>query len=102
MLSNSNNHASSMMGGLGASYRGIEGPNYINPASISAIKLISFDAGISGMFENIKTSDPLKQNKIVSILIIFLFLFQLKIIGQQHWHHALFKKRLSICKSNTT
>jgi hypothetical protein len=63
MLSNTNNHASSMMGGLGASYRAIEGPNYINPASISAIKLISFDAGISGIFENIKTSDiKAKQN----------------------------------------
>lgn len=63
LMSNSNNHASNMMGGLGASYRGIEGPNYLNPASISAIKLISFDAGISGVFENIKTStQKAKQN----------------------------------------
>jgi hypothetical protein len=63
ILSNSNSQASNMMGGLGASYRGIEGPNYINPASISAIKLISFDAGISGIFENIKTTEiKAKQN----------------------------------------
>lgn len=45
------------MGGLGASYRSMESPNYINPASLSAIKLISFDAGISGIFENIKTTN---------------------------------------------
>lgn len=63
LLHNQYNHASSMMGGLGASYRSLEAPNYINPASLSAVKLISFDAGISGIFENIKTIDQkAKQN----------------------------------------
>lgn len=56
LMANHNSNASNMQGGLGSTYRSIEGPSYINPASISAIKLVSFDVGISGVFSNLKTS----------------------------------------------
>jgi len=56
IMANHNNTASNMMGGLGTAYRSLEGPGYINPASLSAIGLISFDAGFSGTFQTLKTT----------------------------------------------
>ncbi len=59
-----NNHMqSAQMGGLGAAFQSAECPNYINPASYAAMQLTTFDAGISGNFERIKTqTSKSKQN----------------------------------------
>lgn len=57
-----NTMASAMMGGLGATYRSADGPNYINPASYSAVRYISFDAGISGNFNTLKTETRKNKN----------------------------------------
>lgn len=57
-----NTIASSMMGGLGASYRSADGPNYINPASYSAVRYISLDAGIAGNFDRLKTQTLKSKN----------------------------------------
>jgi hypothetical protein len=63
LAANLNSNAANMMGGLGATHRSIEGPSYINPASLSAVSLISFDIGVSGTFGNVKTIDTkAKQN----------------------------------------
>jgi hypothetical protein len=43
------------MGGLGAAYRGPEGMNFANPASLSAISLTSLEVGVSGYTMNRKT-----------------------------------------------
>ncbi|MFN8282755.1 MAG: hypothetical protein U0U67_06040 [Chitinophagales bacterium] len=59
-----NNHMqSAQMGGLGAAFQSAESPNYINPASYASMQLTTFDGGISGNFERIKTTDTKsKQN----------------------------------------
>lgn len=63
IMANHNNTATNMMGGLGTAYRSLEGQSYINPASLSAVSLVSFDIGISGTFQNLKTSNlKAKQN----------------------------------------
>ena len=59
-----NNHMqSAQMGGLGAAFQSAESPNYINPASYATMQLTTFDGGISGNFEKIKTANTKsKQN----------------------------------------
>jgi hypothetical protein len=44
------------MGGLGAAYRGPEGMNFANPASLSAVTLTSLEVGVSGYTMNRKTN----------------------------------------------
>ncbi|MCB9034510.1 MAG: hypothetical protein H6553_11785 [Chitinophagales bacterium] len=62
-----NNMASSMMGGLGASYKSVESANYINPASYAHVSLISFDAGLTGNFNRIKTETQKSNNNNLNI-----------------------------------
>lgn len=69
-----NNHMqSAQMGGLGAAFQSAESPNYINPASYASMQLTTFDGGISGNFEKIKTTNTKsKQN---SFTLNYLSLF---------------------------
>lgn len=73
-LSDNNNIAASQMGGLGASFRSHESPNYINPASLSAVKLISFDVAFTGNFDKLKTQTVKEQTNSFTINYLSLSL----------------------------
>ena len=62
-VSDNNNAQSAQMGGLGAAFQSSETVNYLNPASYASLQFTTFDAGISGNFNKLKTTTlKAKQN----------------------------------------
>ncbi len=54
---------SAQMGGLGAAFQSPETVNYLNPASYASLQFTTFDAGVSGNFNKLKTQTlKAKQN----------------------------------------